>query len=464
MGPTAAAPVARVSGAAARVGWSATTLATLFAVAVAALAGTVGADDRWAAAVGRSIVGGADPDSVPFAAAPSHAWANVPVLSELFSWIVYHALGLRGLCLAQTAAVALAFVALGYAMRRAGARDAGRGVAIGLVAFGAFGALAVARLQLFSLVFFAVMLAIVHADGVSRSRLIWALPPLVALWANLHGGVLVGVAVAAVYLLTGRGRSRLRESVSVLAACGAALFVTPAFLRTPEYFLGVMQSEAARRGAGMWAPLSASPVGIVLCIAAAALAVLAWRGRPARWELIAIAALAAATVHSARTGVWLLMVLAVPAARAFEREQRLRPPAAAAVATLFASLIVVGLVRGPLASGATAPLIAAALQQAHGEPILAQDVLAEQVALAGGRVVVGNPLDAFSRPTQSAYLDWAAGSVGGDVLLCNARTVLVHPDTAAAARIAEVGRFRRVRADARSILYVAAAAPGRCTG
>ena len=52
--------------------------------ALAAVAGTIGADARWLAALGRIIVDrGEIPERVPYASAPSAGWHNVPVLAEL---------------------------------------------------------------------------------------------------------------------------------------------------------------------------------------------------------------------------------------------------------------------------------------------------------------------------------------------------------------------------------------------
>ena len=87
----------------------------------------VGADARWLAALGATIVHvGSIPASIPYAAAPSHDWANVPVLGEL----IFHALdalgGDRALIAAQGVAVALTFALLVVDMRAGGASDAGR--------------------------------------------------------------------------------------------------------------------------------------------------------------------------------------------------------------------------------------------------------------------------------------------------------------------------------------------------
>ena len=56
---------------------------------IAALAGIVGADARWLAALGHVITrSGAIPTGVPFAAAPTAHWHNAVVLAELiFGWL-----------------------------------------------------------------------------------------------------------------------------------------------------------------------------------------------------------------------------------------------------------------------------------------------------------------------------------------------------------------------------------------
>src|SRR5262245_56846268 len=58
-------------------------LAVALGCARTALLGVIGADMRWLAALGRTIVDGGIPDGVPYAGASSAGWANVPVLAEL---------------------------------------------------------------------------------------------------------------------------------------------------------------------------------------------------------------------------------------------------------------------------------------------------------------------------------------------------------------------------------------------
>jgi hypothetical protein len=80
-------------------------------------------------------------------------------------------------------------------------------------------------------------------------------------------------------------------------------------------------------------------------------------------------------------------------------------------------------------------------------------VLAEQVELAGGRVWVGDPIDAFRRRDQALYLDWLDGRASGRAALDHARLVLVRPGSKAANAAARDPRLVRIARDARAELY-----------
>ena len=95
-----------------------------------------------------------------------------------------------------------------------------------------------------------------------------------------------------------------------------------------------------------------------------------------------------------------------------------------------------------------------AIRLAAGSPILGQDVLAEQVALRGGTIEIGNPLDAFPRRAQSAYVDFLLGEAGGDADVNHARVVLVQRHGSAEKRLAHNPRFAAVDKDAHAVLFV----------
>jgi len=422
--------------------------------ALTAAIGTIGADARWLPALGQAIVEhGKIPRGVPFAAAPSADWPNVPVLAELVLHWLTAAGGDRGLLLAQLVAVAggLAFVALD--MRRGGADDASAALVILLIVAGALPALLVIRSQLFSLLLFPALVTLLRKEKRAPSRRVWLVPLLLALWSNLHGAVLIGLGIAAIYLVLSRARDRPLESATVLILSMLAVCATPALERTPAYYAGVLRNEAARRGEGLWAPLSiTSGFDLLLLASGIALVVLALRGRPALWEMVALAALAVLTVRTARSGVWLLFFAGPLATRPLRLRAALRPWPALVLA---AALIVYGVGRGPLSQGASERVLDDALRRAGGTPILADGIPAEQIALAGGRVWMSNPLDAFDRRDQQLYLDWLDGRPNGTRALEHApRVVLVSGGSNAGKLVARLTKVRAVASDDHVILYV----------
>jgi len=443
---------------AARLTW----LTAAFVTAFCALVATIGADAQWLAALGHAIVSlGRIPEGVPYAAAPTAGWENVPVLGELLFHGLEAGLGDRGLVLVQAAAVAIALGLLALDMRRAGAADAPSALVLLLVAVASAASLLVVRAQVFSLALFPAVVVLLRAQARAPSWRIWLLVPLFALWANLHGGVLVGAAVAGVYLIVHRLRYEPFLALSVLVASVAALFATPSLLETGGYYRGVLFSEAAASGEGLWAPLSASaPFDVVFVVVGIALLVLAIRSRPQLWELFVLAGLVAMTAHVGRNGVWLAFFVAAPAACGLtgSRSWRLRMPAGLTgiVAVVLLGLVAMGLSRTPLAPAAGKPLRLAASRASGTSPILADDINAEALALDGQTVWIANPLDAFGRHQQRLYLDWVAGRRAGDPLLVHARAVLVTLGEPAQRRLAHSGAWREDRRDARAVLYVRA--------
>ena len=431
-------------------------LAVALGVALTAVAGTIGADARWLDALGRIIVRrGSIPNDIPWASAPSEGWHNVPVLAELIFRGLIATAGDRGLLIAQVIAVGAALAIIAWDLRREGAGELAGALVLLIVVLGSLPVFVVVRSQLFSVLLFPVLISLLRADARAPGPRIWLLVPLIALWSNLHGAVLVGLAVAGAYLIFSRARRDPLEAAAVLVCSTLAVCVTPALQHTPEYYWGLLRNEAARRGEGLWAPLSfTSGFDLLLIAASVALLVLALRSRPALWETIALVGLAVLTFKTARSGVWLLFLAAAPAARSlhFGRDRTLQL-AAPALATA-ALLTVFGVVRGPISTSAGRRVLDQALERAESAPILADGSPAEQIAAAGGRVWMSNPIDAFSRRDQRLYLDWLAGRTSGDQALRNARVVLVIRGSEPAKRLRRSKAFREATRDANAALYV----------
>jgi hypothetical protein len=429
--------------------------AIVLATAVASVAGTIGPDARWLPALGRAILrASALPQGIPYASAPSAGWHNVPVLAELSFRGLEASFGIRGLLVAQVAAVALACLLVARDARRLGATDAGIAAVLFVVVTGGLLALAGIRAQLFALVLFPALVLVLRREEEAPSTWIWLVVPLLALWSNLHGSALIGLGLVLVYLIAERARRRAAESAALGFASLLALCATPALWSTPAYYADALTNEAARRGYGLWAPLSLTSE-FDLVLAAAALVLLAGfvRTRPRPWQFAVALVLAAFTVHAARNGIWLLLFVAAPAACALRTTKR--PPAAIShgIALALAACAVAGLVRGPLEIGASKQLIAQAITAAHGRPILADPAVAEQIAEAGGRVWIANPIDAFTRADQRLYLDWLQGKPAGDAAEARASVILVRSHTSAARRLTSTGRARFLAGDGDNLLF-----------
>lgn len=431
-------------------------LLALTVTGIAAVFAVIGADARWLAALGGVIWHrGAIPSGVPFAAAPTAHWANAIVLAELIFHGLEAGLGDRGLMVAQLIAVAFASFWLARDALAGGAARQGTIAALLLAAVGALGDLAVARVQLFSIALFPLAVALLRGESRNPSRRIWFIVPLLALWSNLHGTALIGLGIALAYLALGRLREDPRTAVGVAICASAALCATPAGIHTIAYYHGVLTNEAAQRGQGLWAPLSlGAPLDVVLIIAAIALAARLRHAGADAWELVVLVVLAVLTVKASRMGIWLLFFVAPLSARTFKPRHawdRLLP----VFSTLALAGLVLGVARGPLSNGAGRPLIARAVALSDGAPVLAEDLFAEQIALAGGRIWVGNPIDAFTKHDQLTYLNWLAGDAAGLKALGSAIRVVITARNDPAQRLMAHDRaFRLVALDQYAALYL----------
>lgn len=85
------------------------------------------------------------------------------------------------------------------------------------------------RPQLFSLALFPICLDTLLAARFGASRRIWALVPLLLVWANLHGAFVAGIALLAVFVIEAWiARTPERRTFTIAAVLGAlATLVTP---------------------------------------------------------------------------------------------------------------------------------------------------------------------------------------------------------------------------------------------
>jgi hypothetical protein len=199
--------------------------------------------------------------------AVQHEWGAGAVL-----YVLATRLGAGGVMVARwLLSTAIVVVAVRTARRRATpvvvAFCAAPAALLGAVAFTTI------RAGVYTMLFLAVVLGELDRDRVQprprRFLLVWL--PVMALWINLHGGWIVGVAAVALHageqLLR---RRRARHLLAGLAAVPALMALTP---YGRDYFAGWWRSITFPRGAvAEWAPLIRS--SYVLGLAAFGLAIL----------------------------------------------------------------------------------------------------------------------------------------------------------------------------------------------
>ncbi|MEW1954407.1 hypothetical protein [Terrabacter sp. NPDC080008] len=398
-------------------------VAALGLVAVLASAITVvGSDALWLPALGDRILAAREiPSGIPFAAAPSGDWVNTTAAGQLVL-AAAHVGGSAGVVVAQVVAVVLTLGVLALHASQLGARPTVTALVIVGVTTGAAATFFIARAQLLSLVPFAMLLVLLRRQRDIPTRAIWWAVPLIAVWGNLHGAVLVGVALLGCYLLLSRLRLEPATAVGVGAASLLATCLNPGLIQAPRYYVGVLSGQATTDESGMWSRISLdNPFDVLLVLAAVALGAAALRQRRALWEYAAGLGLVVATGSAARHGVWLLLFLAVPAAASFgapstvfgespRRFLKIFSPVLAAIFVIVSAVVLT--LRAPSfrASDADAAQLAATTR---GQVVLAQEPLVESIAVAGATVWVSNPLDAFTSADQAAYLAFMKGDKNG---------------------------------------------------
>jgi hypothetical protein len=176
------------------------------------------------------------------------------------------------------------------------------------------------------------------------------------------------------------------------------------------------------------------------------------------WELACLAAFGTFTIHAGRNSLWLLCLVAAPAARGLG--ERFLPSFVPSRRTILlcswipAAFLVAGVLQPAPEGGATDRIRDRAAVLAGSRPILADGLDAERLALEGHRVWIANPLDAFAMSDQRLYLDWLEAVPAGDRLLRAGYVVLVTRGSPPDRRLARDSSYRCAGADAHARIYV----------
>jgi len=287
-------------------------------------------DFWWHIAAGRDILQrGALPEVDPFGVFPAaDAIRNDTVLKgqwlgQVALYAVYAAGGIDAV-VAFRVAVLLACIGL-IALRArwlAAASPLAQWAVLGLVALNAYG-FGGERPQLLSFLFAALFFVFVDLARQRRDwRWLWALPPITVLWANSHGGVILGVVLLALWSAVGwlEKSGSPRERSQWLGMSGVvflASLLTPNGLQTYRYLFQLEGSVLQQRTSEYVSALQLYELGLawpqlwVYGYFLLAVAGLAGLLKLRRWrEAAVVAFVAAISVSSYRYFAFLLFIAA----------------------------------------------------------------------------------------------------------------------------------------------------------
>jgi hypothetical protein len=444
-------------------------------------------------------------------------WVNHEWLAEAMMAAAWRLGGESGLVLLKIAVAWALTYLIGRRLRRRGASrlSAALLAAAGLIAM--LPSLGSLRPQIFSVFFVVLVLLVLEGSG-PGAWCRWWLPAVVALWANLHGGVLLGVVLAISWLAieavsprhgsSGRAARRRDQggagaligsdavpawgsprvaSAAQAAATLAALAVNPYGVELVPFLVG---ASLPRRELAEWQPLALGWFDGVSYAAGVAAVVLAMGAaerppsRPARAALIWLAVLPLLARRHHPFFLAAALVLAVPSAiEAAGRWVARRWPWAFRPSRpdgrWHPALVWAMVIEAVVLASAAVPRMRCIRVDPAAYPVRAVEILHRagvegEMAVFfdwGGYVIwrlgprIRVSIDprretVYSAEAIAANLAWTLGEPAGDVLVAAPVSLaLVAPAWPAFARLRESGAWVLAHADATSALFVRAGAP-----
>ena len=195
--------------------------------------------------------------------------------------LAYRCGGDRGLLLLPAGTLLILFAGVAWFLRRRGVGDGESLALLAVLSTVLATQLRVVRPQLFSGI--GLMLSLLVLDAAERRgpiRLLW-LAPIFALWANLHGGWLVGVGVVGLWAVVAASIRRIPPGWAALTPCLAIL----ASLANPygwRLWLFLWQTVGLERAdITEWQSVLSQPIALTLWVPGAVVVAVAWWKRRA---------------------------------------------------------------------------------------------------------------------------------------------------------------------------------------
>ena len=272
------------------------------------------AQDGWLALLGgRQVLHQGLPgaDGLTYWTAGRH-WVDQQWIAQAISYSLYSIGGLKLFALTHVALVVLALGLVVAGARRRGASPR----AVAWLTIGVCYLLALAaghvRTQSFAYPLFAVVLLLLLDDVRRPSRRVLLVLPVLVLWANVHGSVVLGGALVALHgglLVVRRDCPRAVRTGGALLVAGSALALvaTPWFVGTLGYYRSTVFNSAFKSILSEWGPptLSLSLLPLFLLVGLGLWLLGRCQRRLAAFEGLAFVLLVALAFVAQRNIVWL---------------------------------------------------------------------------------------------------------------------------------------------------------------
>jgi hypothetical protein len=278
------------------------TLALLLGVA------TPGYSDTWLAIAAGQVITAHGLPHADNLAVWTHGtrWVDQQWLAQIVIAKLFRFGGIRAVAFVCDGMAATAFVVAAAAARRRGASSRTT-LWVAMVALAALAPFAGnPRTQSLAYLPFVVLVVLVSRDSRKPSHVILVSLPLLVLWANLHGSVLLGALMVSVHGVLSLRRRPFRNSIPLIVAPWICVFASPYAIHLPAYYVSTIGSPNFARYVQEWQPAHLSPFTVAFYLLAGGALYLSGRCRrqltPTEAALLVVTGVAGA--HAIRNIIW----------------------------------------------------------------------------------------------------------------------------------------------------------------
>lgn len=265
-------------------------LAVALPVLAALIANLASVDLAYQLRAGEQILsGGGIPSADTWTfTAPGAPWVDQQWGAQVVLAAVYRLAGWTGLVVLRAALIGVVFGCLFLVARRRGV-DVRRAAWLTLAAFVVTAVALGLRPQLLGMALFAMVLLLV-VDRHEHPRRLWAVPIIVAIWANVHGSFFLGPLVLGLAWLEDL-HDRVpaaRGTLAVAAVSAATACLTPSGPGVWAYAVGLSVNPQVTQRITEWQPTSLRDIPGMLFFGSALVVVglIARRGRSTPWPTL----------------------------------------------------------------------------------------------------------------------------------------------------------------------------------